>query len=98
MEQLFFKYQKYYPGILGIQVIFTFGYPSQVFESRSNRIGIEKKETTTSVKVHHTPGGGSSVVLGGDNPEGKLHSISNFFDNYFGRDSKNPLRFFINVA
>ena len=30
---------------------------------------IEEKPATTSVKVHHTPGGGSSLVLGGDTPE-----------------------------
>uniref|UniRef100_A0A7S3J5G6 Uncharacterized protein n=1 Tax=Euplotes harpa TaxID=151035 RepID=A0A7S3J5G6_9SPIT len=29
----------------------------------------EEKPATTSVKVHHTPGGASSIFLGGDNPE-----------------------------
>jgi len=38
---------------------------------------IEQK-ANPSVKVHHNPGGDSNLILGGDNPTGKLY-FKHFF-------------------
>ena len=38
-------------------------------------LNIAEKDKKTSVKVHHTPGGASSIVLGGDNTEGKTFIV-----------------------